>query len=83
MTDLNYCLKLLRGAKIPIYRINTISSLNKETIDRLAEEGRDRRTINPLLDWADKMNGGITDDNVNELLDDDYFTSKLIEWYCK
>ena len=59
------------------------SLLNIKTLDRLTKVGFDRMLIKPILQEAANMEGGINDENVNLLLDDQNLVTSMIQRYCR
>lgn len=77
-------LRVFKMAKIDLQDADRICSfLSKDTLERLTKVGIDRRIIKPILEKANRMQNGITDENINALLDDPNFIISLKMKYCR
>lgn len=77
-------LRVFKMAGIDLQRGEMICSLLSDTVlDRLTKRDKDMRLIAPILRDAEEMRGGITDDNINALLDNQNYISSLICRYCR
>lgn len=75
----NQYLRILKIAGIPPDKGQQIcNSLDEKTIKRFTKVGFQRSIIAPILEEALRMNGGINDNNVNMLLDNQNFIIKLM-----
>ena len=83
MKNIEY-LKVLKIAGIrPDYGERLCSLLGKETLDKLTKVGFHRSAIRPVLENAEAMQGGITDKNVNAVLNNQNLMSSIIKDYCQ
>ena len=77
-------LRVFKMAGIAPYEGNEICSrVTKSTLDRLTRVGFDRRAVKPVLQEAETMQGGITDENVNAILENQNLMLSIISSYCQ
>lgn len=85
MANIKYLLVFKQAGIMPDQGEKICARLSVDTLNRLTKEGFDRRLIKPLL--LDASMGGlfenITDDAVNELMDDASYITSLIARYVK
>lgn len=77
-------LRVFKMANIrPDYGERICSLLGEETLDRLTRRGFHMNAIKPVLEKAEVMQGGITDKNVNAVLNNQNLMLSIIKKYCQ
>ena len=83
MENLKY-LRVFKMAGITPYEGEIICSLLSEsTLDKLTRVGFKRNAIKPVIQEAQNMQGGITDENIEKILKNQNLMCSIISKYCQ
>lgn len=83
MKDKQYYMRIFKIAGINLQFANEICNiLSDETLDRITKVGFDRRLIKPVIEKAYFYDGGINDENINAIMDNQDLIIRMKLQYC-
>lgn len=84
MKDKQYYMRIFKIAGINLQFANEICKiLSDETLDRITRVGFDRRLIKPVIEKALFYDGGINDENINAIMNNQDLIIRMKFQYCK
>lgn len=83
MKNIEYLMVFKIAGIRPDYGERICSLLSEETLNRLTRVGFHRNAIRPVLEKAESMQCGITDKNVNAILNNQNLMLSIIKKYCQ
>lgn len=84
MKDKQHYMRILKIAGINLsFAYEVCNILSEETLDRITRVGFDRRLIKPVIEKALLYDGGIDDENINAIMDNQDLIIRMKLKYCK
>lgn len=84
MSDKQHYMRIFKIAGINLAFANEVCNLlSDETLDRITRVGFDRRLIKPVIEKAWLYDGGINDENINAIMNNQDLIIRMKLQYCK
>ena len=84
MKDKQHYMRIFKIAGINLsFAYEVCNILSAETLDRITRVGFDRRLIKPVIEKALLFDGGINDENINAIMDNQDLIIRMKLKYCK
>lgn len=84
MSDKQHYMRIFKIAGINLAFANEVCNLlSDETLDRITRVGFDRRLIKPVIEKAWLYDGGINDENINAIMNNQDLIIRMKLQHCK